>query len=65
MATFDDLRAPSLSAGIAGRIGYAIIDFVQALMLWNEKNHTRAQLSALSDHQLEDIGLTRGDVDFL
>jgi uncharacterized protein YjiS (DUF1127 family) len=33
-----------------------------ALTTWNLNRITRRELSRLSDHQLEDIGLTRGDI---
>ena len=34
-----------------------------ALIVWNERRMTRNALSRLSDRELEDIGLTRGDID--
>jgi len=33
-----------------------------ALVVWNERRVTRNALSRLSDRELEDIGLTRGDI---
>ncbi|NNE87482.1 MAG: DUF1127 domain-containing protein [Silicimonas sp.] len=30
---------------------------------WNQARRTRAALQKLSDHELEDIGLSRGDID--
>ncbi|MGC6527942.1 MAG: DUF1127 domain-containing protein [Paracoccaceae bacterium] len=35
------------------------------LQTWNAKRSTRAQLLRLSDHELEDIGFNRGDIDQL
>lgn len=31
--------------------------------VWHEQNEVRDELSALSDRELTDIGLTRGDID--
>jgi len=39
-------------AGIAG-----------ALAAWNDARVTRNALARLSDHELDDLGLSRGDVD--
>ncbi|MCP5087104.1 MAG: DUF1127 domain-containing protein [Rhodobacteraceae bacterium] len=39
--------------------------FLNVLVEWNAKRKTRSALSALSDHELEDIGLIRGDLDRL
>lgn len=33
-----------------------------ALIVWNERRVTRNALSQLTDRELEDIGLTRGDI---
>ena len=32
-------------------------------LAWNDARVTRRALSQLSDHELEDIGLVRGDID--
>lgn len=34
-----------------------------ALTEWNDRRATRNALSRLSDRELEDIGLTRGEID--
>ena len=36
---------------------------VASLSAWNDARKTRKALSQLSDHQLDDIGLIRGDID--
>lgn len=38
---------------------------VSSVILWEQNRRTRNTLSKLSDHELEDIGLTRGDIDEL
>jgi len=58
MAAIDTLRAPS-----AARHSN-IFDRVSAsLRYWADVRETRKQLSALSDRELSDIGLVRGDID--
>lgn len=36
---------------------------VTAALSWNDRRATRNALSRLSDRELEDIGLCRGDID--
>ena len=38
---------------------------VSSVILWEKNRRTRNALSRLSDHELDDIGLTRGDIDEL
>lgn len=38
---------------------------VSGVVHWNETRRTRAALARLSNHELEDIGLTRGDIDLI
>lgn len=45
--------------GIAGMIQ----PLVTAFEAWNDARHTRAALQMLSDRELDDIGLTRADID--
>lgn len=33
------------------------------LAAWNDSRATRKALGSLSDHELDDIGLSRGDID--
>ena len=44
--------ASSVLSGLFGRIA-----------AWNDARVTRAALSKLSDHELDDLGLVRGDID--
>lgn len=51
-------QAPFKAAGsIFAFVGTA----VAAVVAWNEKRNDRRVLSSLSDAQLHDIGLSRGD----
>ncbi|WP_439123072.1 DUF1127 domain-containing protein [Marivita sp.] len=63
MAAFDTSR-PTYSAGQKGFGGIAF-SLISAFTAWNESRQTRNALSQLSDHELEDIGLTRGDINAL
>jgi uncharacterized protein YjiS (DUF1127 family) len=46
---------------------YRFIQFVSegfaAVAAWNDARITRKALARLSDHELDDIGLCRGDID--
>lgn len=68
MAAYDITRSQFASAGIstfAGRIGHGIIALFGAISDWNDTRITRKALSALSDHELNDIGMGRGDIDLV
>lgn len=66
MAAYDITRSQFASAGIAtfaGRIGHGIVALIDAVSDWNDSRLTRKALSALSVHELDDIGLNQGDID--
>ncbi len=58
MTTSDVIR-PMNSAHFGGFIGSAF----NAMLAWNDARVTRKALSQLTDRELDDIGLCRGDVD--
>ncbi|MBP0483803.1 DUF1127 domain-containing protein [Sagittula salina] len=62
MSAFDTTRIPS-ATGSAARIGSVFASAFGALNSWNDARVTRKSLSALSDRELSDIGLCRGDID--
>lgn len=62
MAALDFTRAQHTSVG---RIGQTFAFVAGAFAAWNDGRKTRKALSVLSDRQLEDIGLVRGDIDTL
>ncbi|WP_138933164.1 DUF1127 domain-containing protein [Roseovarius arcticus] len=43
-------------------VGLNIARFAAAFTAWKDARATRKALSVLSDRELEDIGLTRGDI---
>ncbi|WP_127114913.1 DUF1127 domain-containing protein [Shimia sediminis] len=63
MAAFDTTRVQFETAGFAGRIGQAFAALVGAVVDWNDKRATRVALSALTNRELDDIGLTRADIE--
>jgi uncharacterized protein YjiS (DUF1127 family) len=59
MALIDTSRAhahPRPALGFISRL-------VEAVISWNDRRATRKALSQLSDRELDDIGLSRGDID--
>lgn len=63
MAAFDTSR-PTYAAGHKG-FGAFATTLIAAVSAWNDTRMTRKTLSKLTDRELDDIGLTRGDVDAL
>ncbi|MEM6638148.1 MAG: DUF1127 domain-containing protein [Pseudomonadota bacterium] len=61
MAAFDTIR----ESGDGHRFGGLSTIYNRVLgvfLYWNDMRATRKALSALSDRELEDIGLARGDI---
>ncbi|MEP3330642.1 DUF1127 domain-containing protein [Sedimentitalea sp.] len=63
MAAFDTNRTTHGSFGLIGRIGNLIASASDAVIEWNDARMTRNALSGLTNRELEDIGLIRGDID--
>ena len=63
MAALDTTRATTGSFGLVGRIGATFASVVNAVAEWNDARATRNALNSLTDHELEDIGLCRGDIE--
>ena len=63
MAAFDTTRTAYGAPGLFGRIGAAVNTVFAAVVAWNDARATRNALAKLSDRELEDIGLVRGDID--
>jgi uncharacterized protein YjiS (DUF1127 family) len=62
MAYFANNR-PLAQGANGGFFGLSIGDTLAAIGSWNNKRLTRKELYKLSDRELEDIGLCRGDID--
>ncbi|MFY2822843.1 DUF1127 domain-containing protein [Ruegeria sp. MALMAid1280] len=65
MAALDTTRATTGSFGLVGRIGETFASVVNAVVEWNDTRVTRNVLSGLTDRELEDIGMCRGDIDIV
>ena len=63
MAALDNIRTTSGSFGLVGRIGATLASAANAVFEWNDARVTRNALKGLTDRELEDIGLCRGDID--
>ncbi len=62
MAFFASARP--VADGVFGRsLGFSITDVFARLASWNDQRVTRRELAKLSDRELDDIGLCRGDID--
>ncbi|OED49462.1 DUF1127 domain-containing protein [Leisingera sp. S232] len=59
--TTANIYAP-LGAVTVLRVVDTVINVKNAIVEWNETRQTRNALDKLSDAQLEDIGLNRGDI---
>ncbi|WP_172292507.1 DUF1127 domain-containing protein [Pseudoruegeria sp. HB172150] len=62
MASFDSAR-PSVDGRSTVRPTGFFGQMVGICAAWNDARVTRNALSRLSDHELDDLGLSRGDVD--
>ena len=62
MAAFEVNRAPSFAA-TRGLVSTFYASTIGAVAAWNDKRMTRNDLSKLSNRELDDIGLVRGDID--
>jgi uncharacterized protein YjiS (DUF1127 family) len=59
MAVIDTSRSANVSNG-----GFAVISSLYATFAgWNDARQTRNSLNKLTDRELEDIGLVRGDIE--
>lgn len=44
-------------------LGGRLAEIVNAVIAWNDARVTRKSLGGLTDRELDDIGLVRGDID--
>lgn len=63
MAALDTTRFAQGSFGLVGRIAALGSIIANAFAAWNDARATRNALTALSDRELEDIGMSRADID--
>jgi len=63
MAAFDTTRTTYGFDGLVGRIGNMFTLIAGSVASWNDARVTRNSLAKLSDRELEDIGLIRGNIE--
>ncbi|WP_415921248.1 DUF1127 domain-containing protein [Tateyamaria sp. SN6-1] len=63
MAAFDTTRPQYGAAPVAGQIKGFFSALAAKFNAWQDARVTRNALHALTDRELEDIGLIRGDID--
>lgn len=63
MALLDFSRSPSRSVASGDRFHGFVSTMIASVAAWNDARRTRDALSQLSSHELDDIGLSRGDID--
>ncbi len=63
MAAIDTSRTAFGSASVANRVLGSVSSVIGAAVAWNDARVTRNALTSLTDRELEDIGLSRGDID--
>lgn len=63
MAAFDTTRPAYGAAPVAGQIKGFFSALIAKYVAWNDQRVTRNALHALTDRELDDIGLSRGDID--
>jgi len=65
MAAFDTARTTYGTTGLIGRIGTTFTAIAATIAQWNDTRVTRNSLSVLTDRELNDIGLCRGDIEII
>lgn len=63
MASFDTTRTTYGVATAANRTFAFVADLALSVAAWNDARITNKALSNLTDRELADIGLVRGDID--
>lgn len=64
MAALDTTR-PVAGRLFGGRVSAVFANAFSAVAVWNDARITRNALGKLTDRELDDIGLCRGDIDAL
>ncbi|MGC1496798.1 MAG: DUF1127 domain-containing protein [Sulfitobacter sp.] len=63
MAAFDTTRPAYGSVLAVSRISSFFANTIANVVAWNDARVTRNALATLTDRELDDIGLIRGDID--
>jgi uncharacterized protein YjiS (DUF1127 family) len=65
MAAVETTRPAPFGAITTYRAVNALTNAIGAFAAWNDARVTRNALNKLSDRELDDIGLCRGDIEFI
>lgn len=65
MAVIDTPLAVGHGHGVTHNFAVALRSLRDTLVNWNDARLTRKALSKLTDRELDDIGLNRGDIDLI
>ncbi len=65
MAAYETSRAAPFGAISIFRSVQVISETISSFSAWNDARITRKALSKLSDRELDDIGLCRGDIEMM
>lgn len=65
MAAFDTTRTTYGAPGLTGRSGAVFSTVFAGFAAWTDARATRKALNALTDRELEDIGIVRGDIELI
>lgn len=63
MAAIETTRTPYGTLDLVARINATITSLTGSISYWNAVRSTRNTLVGLTDRELDDIGLARGDID--
>jgi len=63
MAAFETTRTNYEVASFANRVSATIANLTATVVAWNDARITARALSGLTDRELADIGLSRGEID--
>ncbi len=63
MASYDISRPTVDGHRFGGRLSSLFTGLIGSVIAWNDARVTRNALAKLSDHELDDLGLTRGDIE--
>ena len=63
MAAIETTRTPYGTLDLVARISAMLTSLAGSISYWNDVRLTRNTLVSLTDRELDDIGLTRGDID--
>lgn len=63
MTAIETTRTPYGTLDLVARINVALTSVISTFSSWNDARVTRNTLSTLTDRELDDIGLVRGDID--